>query len=201
MSRRPKPRKYMFAKLEYRAMDTCRSEGRVIEQIHKLLNELDVAYDERMLPTDALSGKAALQFVVHWQENGDQYDAKIQKISMEQKGLANNLAAIHLWLEGRCLNIRRGNCEKWRGLPEEQLAICEAVLADQMEYCGYERSDAGAFPISRARVLHMRLNDVRKRVPQRIRRFWKRRTSGMIIQEVRREPLPKSKETSPACIS
>ena len=108
MSRRPKPRKYMFAKLEYRAMDTCRSEGRVIEQIHKLLNELDVAYDERMLPTDALSGKAALQFVVHWQENGDQYDAKIQKISMEQKGLANNLAAIHLWLEGRCLNIRRG---------------------------------------------------------------------------------------------
>ncbi len=108
MARRPNPRKYMFAKLEYRAMDTCRSESRVIEQIHKLLNELDVGYDERFLPTDALSGKAALQFVVRWQENGKEWDAKIQKISMDQKSLANNLAAIHLWLEGRCLNIRRG---------------------------------------------------------------------------------------------
>ena len=108
MSRRPKSRKYMFAKLEYRAMDTVRSEGKVIRQIHQLLNDLGVAYDERGLPTDALTGKAALQFVVRWDEDGKDYDAKIQKISTEQDGLANNLAAIHLWLEGRCLNIRRG---------------------------------------------------------------------------------------------
>jgi len=101
-------KQFMFANLEYRKMDTCRSEGKVLRQIHALLDDLKVALDERMLPTDALTGKAALQFVIKWREKDQEYSAYIQKVSTKQDGLANNLAAIHLWLNNRCLNIRRG---------------------------------------------------------------------------------------------
>jgi hypothetical protein len=125
----------MFAKLEYRAMDTCRSEGKVISQIHRLLDEIGVTRDERFLPTDALTGRAALQFVVRWTEDGKEYDAKIQKMSTEQDGLANNLAAIHLWLEGRCLNIRRGVEKPGEafGPTREHERICRVECPDKGE--------------------------------------------------------------------
>lgn len=100
--------KYVFQKLEYRKMDTARGVNKVVEQLHRLLDNLKVAPKDRILMSDAFTGKAVLQFILKWSEDGNDYEARIQKVSEAQKNLANNLAAIHLWLSDRCLNIRRG---------------------------------------------------------------------------------------------
>lgn len=108
MSRPRIKRKYMFKKLEFRPMESIRSVQKIIDQINQLLDELEVLNIERQIATEAITGKASLVFIIRWTEDTNEYSAYIQKSSTDQKDLANNIAAIHLWLSSRCLNIRRG---------------------------------------------------------------------------------------------
>jgi len=100
--------KYMFKKLEFYPMDSVRSTSKIINQTNKLLDELEVLPTERQIATEAIYGKASLMFIIRWKEKDNEWHAYIQKNSTLQNGLENNLAAIHLWLQSRCLNIRRG---------------------------------------------------------------------------------------------
>ena len=71
--------------------------------------------------------------------------------------------------------FREGKIEKWRALPERELAWCEGILYDELVEFGYAPVTPAPHPPGQMALLQARGRDAMKRVPQKIRSMLERR--------------------------
>lgn len=97
-----------------RHLTTARSTDKILRQINAELDRLNVRKDQRDIIVDAVKNRCGLRFRVDVEIDQKSYHVVVAKISESQSRVQDNLAALHLWLRGRNVNIER----KIEGLEE-----------------------------------------------------------------------------------
>jgi len=90
-----------------RHLTTARSTDKVLRQINAELDRLRVKQDQRDIIVDAVKNRCGLRFKIEEEIDGKNYHIVIAKVSESQDRVQDNLAALHLWLRGRNINIER----------------------------------------------------------------------------------------------